>query len=83
VSNQLSNIDNLEKNYQLKTAQVESLTQSVDVANQLFKSARAEYLEILLTQREALEAKSELIETKQKQMSAMVNLYRALGGGWQ
>jgi outer membrane protein, multidrug efflux system len=83
VLNQLSNIDNLEKNYQLKTSQVESLTQSVDVANQLFKSARAEYLEILLTQREALEAKSELIETKQKQMSAMVNLYRALGGGWQ
>jgi NodT family efflux transporter outer membrane factor (OMF) lipoprotein len=83
VSNQLSNIDNLEKNYQLKTSQVEALTQSVDVANQLFKSARAEYLEILLTQREALEAKSELIETKQKQMSAMVNLYRSLGGGWK
>jgi outer membrane protein, multidrug efflux system len=37
----------------------------------------------LLTQREALEAKSELIETKQKQMSAMVNLYRSLGGGWK
>ena len=83
VSNQVSNMDNLEKNYQLKTAQVEALTQSVDVANQLFKAARAEYLEILLTQREALEAKSELIETKQKQMSAMVNLYRALGGGWR
>lgn len=83
VSNQLSNIDNLEKNYLLKTSQVDALTQSVDVANQLFKSARAEYLEILLTQRETLEAKSELIETKQKQMSAMVNLYRALGGGWR
>ncbi|PPC95254.1 MAG: RND transporter [Methylotenera sp.] len=82
VANQLSNIDNLEKNYQLKTKQVGVLTESVEVANQLFKSARAEYLEILLTQREALEAKSELIETKQKQMSAMVNLYRALGGGW-
>ncbi|PPC82010.1 MAG: RND transporter [Methylotenera sp.] len=83
VANQLSNIDNLEKNYQLKTTQVQALTESVDVANQLFKSARAEYLEILLTQREALEAKGELIETKQKQMSAMVNLYRALGGGWK
>jgi NodT family efflux transporter outer membrane factor (OMF) lipoprotein len=83
VANQLSNIDNLEKNYQLKNKQVESLTASVEVANQLFKSARAEYLEILLTQREALEARSELIETRQKQLSAMVNLYRALGGGWQ
>lgn len=83
VANQLSNIDNLQKNYQLKTEQVVALTESVDVANQLFKAARADYLEILLTQREAVEAKSEMIETKQKQMSAMVNLYRALGGGWK
>lgn len=83
VANQLASIDNLGKNYQLKSQQVGVLTESVEVANQLFKSARAEYLEILLTQREALEAKSELIETKQKQMSAMVNLYRALGGGWR
>lgn len=83
VSNQLSSIDNLEKNYQLKSTQVDALTESVDVANQLFKSARADYLEVLLTQREALEAKNELIETKQKQISAMVGLYRALGGGWK
>ena len=83
VSNQVSSIDNLEKNYQLKSAQVNALTESVDVANQLFQAARADYLEVLLTQREALEAKTELIETKQKQITAMVGLYRALGGGWK
>ena len=82
VSNQLANIENLEKSYQLKLTQVEALTQSIDIANQLFQSARADYLEVLLTQREALEANKELIETKNKQISAMVNLYRALGGGW-
>jgi len=83
VAGQLSNIENLEQNYLLKSKQVEALTESIDVANQLFNSARADYLEVLLTQREALEANMELIETKQKQLSAMVNLYRALGGGWQ
>jgi len=83
VANQLSNIDKLGKNYQLKQQQVDSLVQSIGVANQLFKSARADYLEVLLTQRDALEAKKELIETKQKQLSAMVDLYKALGGGWQ
>lgn len=83
VSIQVSNIDNLQKNYALKSAQVEAMTQSVDVANQLFQSARADYLEVLLAQREALEAKTELIETKQKQISAMVNLYKSLGGGWK
>lgn len=83
VANQLSNIDNLDKNYAQKKTQVDSLVQSIDVANQLFKSARADYLEVLLTQRDALEAKKELIETKQKQILATVDLYKALGGGWR
>ncbi|HSH87905.1 MAG TPA: efflux transporter outer membrane subunit [Methylophilus sp.] len=83
VANQVSNIDNLDKNYQLKNKQVEALTQSIDVANQLFKAARADYMEVLLTQRDALDAKMELIETKQQQVSAVVNLYRSLGGGWK
>jgi outer membrane protein, multidrug efflux system len=83
VENQISNIDNLDKNYELKRKQVDALVQSIDVANQLFKSARADYLDVLLTQRDALDAKRELIETKQKQITAMVDLYRALGGGWQ
>ncbi|MDP8567827.1 TolC family protein [Methylophilus aquaticus] len=83
VANQISNIDNLDKSYQLKNNQVEQLTQSIDVANQLFKAARADYMEVLLTQRDALDAKMELIETKQQQISAVVNLYRSLGGGWK
>jgi len=83
VSTKVAEIDNLQQNYRLKTSQVEALAASVDVANQLFVAARADYLEVLLAQREALEARNELIETRQRQMSAMVNLYRALGGGWQ
>jgi outer membrane protein, multidrug efflux system len=83
VANQLSNIDNLNKNYQLKTQQVDALTDSIEVSNQLFKAARADYSEVLLTQRDALEAKMELIETKEKQMIAMIGLYKSLGGGWR
>jgi NodT family efflux transporter outer membrane factor (OMF) lipoprotein len=82
VANQMSNIDNLDKSYQLKRQQVDSLVKSIEVANQLFLSARADYLEVLLTQRDALEAKKELIETKEKQIGAMVDLYKSLGGGW-
>ena len=82
VANQLSNIDNLEKTYDMKTQQVNALTQSVDISNDLFKSARADYMEVLLTQRDALESRFDLIETKMKQMHAKVNIYQALGGGW-
>lgn len=83
VSTQLSNIDNLKKSYELKSKQVDALTKSIDISNDLFKSARADYLEVLLTQRDALEAKLELIETQKAQLNAVVNIYKGLGGGWK
>ena len=83
VVNQLSKINNLRNSYTLKEQQVKTLTESIDISTTLFKSARADYMEVLLTQRDALESKFELIETKKKQMNAMVNIYQALGGGWR
>ena len=82
VVNQLSNINNLKKSYDLKEKQVQALTQSIDISTVLFKSARADYMEVLLTQRDALDSKFELIETKKQQMNARINIYQALGGGW-
>jgi len=82
VANQLSNINNLKKSYELRSKQVQTLTQSIGISTRLFRSARADYMEVLLTQRDALESKFELIETKKKQMNAKVNVYQALGGGW-
>lgn len=82
VANQLSKINNMEKTFDLKSKQVDALNESVNISNDLFNSARADYMEVLLTQRDALESKFELIEAKVQQMNAMVNIYRALGGGW-
>ncbi|MBN9400637.1 MAG: TolC family protein ['Candidatus Kapabacteria' thiocyanatum] len=83
VANQLSKLENLRQSYERRNRQVEALTASVDIANSLFLSARADYMEVLLTQRDALEARMELIETKVQQMRAYVDVYRALGGGWR
>ena len=82
VVNQLSKVDNLEKSFQNKSKQVKALDESVEISNQLFQSARADYMEVLLTQRDVLEAKMSLISTKRDQFIAMVNLYKSLGGGW-
>lgn len=82
VVNQLSKIDNLMNSYQNKDQQVKALDESVVIANQLFQSARADYMEVLLTQRDVLEAKMALISTKKDQFITMVNLYKSLGGGW-
>ena len=82
VSNELSNINNLEKLYDLKNKEVQALNQSVSIANDLFKSTKADYFEVLMTQRDAISSKLELVETKKRQFNAVINVYRALGGGW-
>lgn len=82
VANQLSRINNLQSSYALKEQQVQALTESITISDNLFRSARADYMEVLLTQRDALESRFELVETKMQQMNALVNVYRALGGGW-
>ena len=83
VSTELSNIQNLEKIYELKAREAATLTRAIDISSELFKAARANYLEVLTAQREALDTQLELVETRKKQFNAMINVYKALGGGWK
>lgn len=83
VATGMSAISNLQQAYNLKAKEVETLTSSIDISNELFKSARADYFEVLMTQRDALESKLELIETKLRQFNVVTHIYRSLGGGWQ
>jgi NodT family efflux transporter outer membrane factor (OMF) lipoprotein len=83
VANELSNIQNLENIYELKSKEVAMLDTSIDIASDLFKSGRANYFEVLMTQSTALQSKLELVTAKKRQYNASVNIYKALGGGWQ
>lgn len=83
VYNEMSNINNLNKYYEIKNKEAATLTASIDIAKDLFKYDRANYLEVLTVQRDALSAKLELVETKKNQFIAVTNIYKALGGGWK
>ncbi len=83
VSNEISNIKNLEQIHDRKTKEVEALTQSINISNDLFKSGRATYFEVLMIQSRSLQSKLELVSTKKRQFNATLNLYKALGGGWR
>lgn len=83
VYNQFAGIKNYSESFNIKKHQVDILNESIEISVNLFKSARADYTEVLLTQRELLEAKMEMIEIKQKQVISCINLYKALGGGWK
>lgn len=83
VYNELAKIRNLEKIQEYKSNQVTSLTQAIDASSVLFKTGRANYIEVLLAQQNSLNSKIELISVKQRQYGALVNIYKALGGGWK
>lgn len=83
VQNELSGIKNYTESLNTKTNEVDILNQSVNISGSLFNSARADYIEVLTTQREALDSKMELIEIKMKQLHSEINVYKALGGGWR
>jgi NodT family efflux transporter outer membrane factor (OMF) lipoprotein len=82
VYNELFSIRNLETVYSLKNREVQLLSQSIETSTELFRTGRASYLEIIVTQQKALQSKLELVSVKKRQFDSTLNLYKALGGGW-
>lgn len=69
------------RSIEIKKQQLAALDASVRSADNLFQNARAEYLEVLLAQRDLRDARMVLIDTKREQLGAIVSAYQALGGG--
>ncbi len=83
VANELANIQNLQQSNALKKQQSDVLTQAVETSKELYKYARATYLEVLIAQQSALQSNLELIDVIKQQRIATINIYKALGGGWR
>ena len=83
LQNQIDAIEREEKDNAKLQQEVNALNSSVDLSNELFRSARANYLEGLMAQRDALAAKLELVESKKNQLMSITNMYKVLGGGWK
>jgi NodT family efflux transporter outer membrane factor (OMF) lipoprotein len=83
VVTSIRGIENLEKVAGLKAQEVLVLQQAVSVANDLYLAGYASYLEVIMAQRSVLQAELELTDIQKQQFLSMIDLYRALGGGWE
>ncbi|HKH60937.1 MAG TPA: efflux transporter outer membrane subunit [Flavitalea sp.] len=83
VSDALVQVDKLKRQRQIAEAQVDTLYRAVLNAQLLFKSDMANYLEVITAQTNSLEVELNLATIRRRQLNAMVELYRALGGGWK
>ena len=63
--------------------QVATLKDGIKSAELLYKSGMANYLEVITAQANSLQAELNLASIKRERLSSIVDLYRALGGGWK
>jgi multidrug efflux system outer membrane protein len=62
--------------------QVVALRESVDLALSRYDAGRASYFEVLEAEERLFPSEDLLAQTQRDQLVAVVNLYKALGGGW-
>jgi multidrug efflux system outer membrane protein len=62
--------------------QVTALQSALKFAGQRYEGGRASYLDVLTAQRNLFDAELALAKTRRAQLVSVVQLYKALGGGW-
>lgn len=82
VRNNLKTLSFLEKRIGFKEREVDALNTAVMASNELFRAGRANYLEVIIAQKSVLEAEISLLQLHGERLQSSVDLYRALGGGW-
>ncbi len=83
VVTNLKGIENYQIVYNLKAQEVEALNKAVSASNDLFFAGSASYLDVITARKYVLQTELDLTNTKKEQFLYMIDLYRALGGGWQ
>jgi NodT family efflux transporter outer membrane factor (OMF) lipoprotein len=81
VVNELNRFENFRKVADYKLEQFLLMKEALKIADQLFYTGYANYLEVLMTRQVLLRAELELTEARLQQYLASIQLLRALGGG--
>ncbi|WPP49462.1 TolC family protein [Catalinimonas niigatensis] len=83
VVSSLRRVENLTKVYELREQETVVLSNAISTSNDLFAAGYATYLEVITAQARALEAELSMTTTRKEIFVSLIELYRALGGGWQ
>ncbi|ALM49394.1 hypothetical protein AMR72_11100 [Flavobacterium psychrophilum] len=83
VSDALANYNNETRKITIREKQADALTKAADYSDELLEYGLVNYLEVLTAKDNALNSQLNLIDNKYQQYLAIINLYKALGGGWR
>jgi multidrug efflux system outer membrane protein len=82
VENALIAVQKAREKRSAQEQQVAALQSALGFAMQRYQGGRASYLDLLTAQRGLYSAELSLADTRRAQLTSMVQLYKALGGGW-
>jgi multidrug efflux system outer membrane protein len=82
VENSLQNVAMYKEEWAARNRQVIAAQKNYELSNARYYNGYVSYLEVLDAQRSLFEAQLSLSQLTQKQLTSMVQLYKALGGGW-
>lgn len=82
VSNTLSEYDNAALKEEKRKKQLEALLKAVEFNKELLNNSTTNYTDVLTAEQNLLNAQLRGIDDQSQKLHAVVNLYRALGGGW-
>ncbi|HET8884905.1 MAG TPA: efflux transporter outer membrane subunit [Salinimicrobium sp.] len=83
VSDALYNYETAEERIDIKTNEYEAYALATSYSEELLNNGLANYLEVLTARENALNSQLELINAELEKLTSIVELYRALGGGWK
>ncbi len=83
VSDALYTYQTNDEKIQLKQKELEAYQKAITYSEELMTYGMANYLEVLTARENALNAQLSVINTEFGRLNALVQLYRALGGGWR
>lgn len=83
VSDALASYNNETKKITLRQKQVDALIKAAEYSDELLQYGMVNYLEVLVAKSTALSSELSLVDTRYRQQLAIINLYKALGGGWR
>lgn len=71
-----------EEKRMVQESQLTALEQAVEFSNELLNTGLANYLEVLRARDQVFSTELSLVDSRLQKISAVVSLYKALGGGW-
>lgn len=83
VTDALTLAEKADEKLLVQQRELSALSNALDYSEELLNNGLADYLEVLIAQQQVLVTELGMVDARLQRISAVVSLYKSLGGGWR